>query len=135
MILAKKARLIGGFIVAMFIIWEWYSVAADYDYDALSGTYTFSASGETSTLILRKDRTFQQELTHAGKVDHAEGRWHRSGEGGIEFTKEFLKVSGQEVTPDGEADGEVKKRFLGLFPSIRFNPRPGGPRFYKKAFS
>lgn len=49
------------------------------------------------------------------------------------FSKEFLKVSGQEVRPDGQVDGEVRKR-LGLFLSIALNPDPGGPVFRKKLF-
>jgi hypothetical protein len=118
-------------VVGAFV--GWYCVAADYSYGAVSGTYTLSLTGETSTLILNKDRSFQQELSRDGKVERTQGSWRRLGEGGVVFSKEFLKVSGQEVRPDGQADGEVRKR-LGLFLSIAFNPDPGGPVFRKKLF-
>jgi hypothetical protein len=129
-----KMKLVGAvlvLVVGAFV--GWYCVAADYSYGAVSGTYTLSLTGETSTLILNKDRSFQQELSRDGKVERTQGSWRRLGEGGVVFSKEFLKVSGQEVRPDGQADGEVRKR-LGLFLSIAFNPDPGGPVFRKKLF-
>ena|SRR6202035_1176614 len=130
-----SVRVTGGILLLILVFWVWYSVAADYGYSAVSGTYTFRLNGEASTLVLRKDHTFQQELTHQGRVERAQGNWRRIGEGGVVFSKEFLRVSGQEVRPDGEADGEVQKRFLGLFLSIRFNPEPNGPSFYRKVAS
>jgi hypothetical protein len=42
---------------------------------------------------LNQDRSFQQQLIRDGKVENAEGSWRRLGEGGISFSKEFLKVS------------------------------------------
>ena len=128
-----SARVAGGLLLMIGVFWVWYCVAADYSYGAVSGTYTLRLNGETSTLILDKDRTFQQELSRDGKVERAQGNWRRLGEGGVVFSKELLKVSGQEVRPDGQADGEVRKR-LGLFLSIAFNPDPGGPVFRKKLF-
>jgi hypothetical protein len=118
-------------LIALF--WGWYSVAANYSYGAVSGTYRFRLNGEESTLVLNVNRSFHQELKHDGSVEHAQGTWRRLGEGGVVFSKEFLKVSGQETRPDGQADGEVKKR-LGLFLSIAFNPDPGGPVFHKELF-
>jgi hypothetical protein len=128
------ARLSLGIVLLVVLFWVWYSVAADYGYSAVAGTYTLQQSGETSTLVLRSDHSFQQEVTRAGKVDRAQGNWRRIGEGGVVFSKEFLKVGGQEVRPDGEADGQVEKRCLGLLFSITLNPDPGGPTFHKKLF-
>jgi hypothetical protein len=128
------ARLALGILLSIILFWVWYSVAADYVYSAVAGTYTLQQSGETSTLVLRPDRSFLQEVTRAGRVERAQGSWRRIGEGGIVFSKEFLKMAGQEVRPDGEADGEVKKRCLGLLFSINLNPDPGGPTFRKKLF-
>jgi hypothetical protein len=84
-------------------------------------------------LVLRQDQSFQQEFVHTGEVEHAQGRWRRIGEGGVVFSKDFLKLSGQQVRADRQADGQVKKNF-GLFLSIHFNPDPGGPVFHKKPF-
>ena len=123
-----------GILFAFILFWVWYSIAADYDYRAVSGTYILQRSGETSTLVLRPDRSFEQEVNRAGKLERAHGSWRRIGEGGLVFSKEFLKVEGQEVRPNGEADGYVEKRYLGLFLSVHLNPDADGPRFYQKLF-
>ncbi len=62
----------------------------------------------------------------------AQGTWRRVGEGGIAFSREFLKLSGQEIADDGEAYGNVEKSFLGLRLWIAFEPDKGGPRLYRK---
>jgi hypothetical protein len=133
--LNTSAKVSGGVLLAILLFWIWYSVAADYSYKAVSGTYDLRGSGETSTLVLKPDRSFQQDLVRAGKSEHAEGSWHRSGEGGIDFSKEFLKVTGQEMEPDGGFAGHIEKS-LGLFVSIELNanPAPGGPTFHKRLF-
>jgi hypothetical protein len=130
---SKAART--GLVVALAIVvfWVWYSVAADFSYRAVSGKYTLKVDGETSVLVLNQDQTFQQVLSSHGKTERAEGSWRRVGEGGVVFSKEFLGVSGQERRPDGQTDGEVRKRF-GLFASIHLNRDPGGPVFYKQPF-
>jgi hypothetical protein len=121
-----------GILLSMILFWVWYSVAADYGYAAVSGTYILQGGDETSTLVLRPDHSYRQELSRQGNVERARGSWRRIGEGGIVFSKEFLRVAGQEVRPDGQADGEVKKRCLGLLLSINLNPSPNGPTFHKK---
>jgi hypothetical protein len=131
----KPVRIAGWVFLALAAFWIWYMVAADYSYGAVAGTYSFRSDGEASTLILKKDRTFQQELTRQGKVESTRGTWRRIGEGGVVFSREFLAVEGQQVRPDGQADGEVQKSFLELIPSIVFEPgRVHGPRFHKKWF-
>lgn len=125
-------RVALGILLSIILFWVWYSVAADYGYQAVSGTYILQRGDETSTLVLRPDHSFQQELSRPGQVERAQGSWRRIGEGGIVFSKEFLKVTGQEVRPDGQADGEVRKRCLGLLLSINLDPGPNGPTFHKK---
>jgi hypothetical protein len=119
-------------ILGLLVFCYW--VVADYGYSAVSGTYILRTNGETSTLLLRKDRSYEQELVHDGKTNHARGNWYRFGEGGIAFSKEFLKMPGQEAKADGEVYGNVRKAY-GLFFSIVFNPDPGGPVFHKKLLS
>src|ERR1700733_14315567 len=97
--LTTSVRVAAGLLLLILVFWVWYCVAADYSYGAVSGTYTLSLNGEMSTLILNKDRSFQQELSRDGKVERTQGSWRRLGEGGVVFSKEFLKVSGQEVRP------------------------------------
>jgi hypothetical protein len=89
-------RVSCGIFLAIALFFFWYSVAADYGYRALSGTYTFSSNEERSTLILKSDHSFQQELSVHGKLESATGTWRRIGESGVAFSKEFLIVSGQE---------------------------------------
>jgi hypothetical protein len=123
-----------GAVLLGVLFWVWYVWAADYGYAAVSGTYTFDGNGEHSTLVLLESRVFQQELRHSGTIKRAEGTWRRTGEGGVVFSKEILKVEGQRVRPDGQADGEVRKTFGGLIFSIVFNGDKGGPVFKKKLF-
>ena len=127
----RLVRVSGVIMLGIVAFCIWYSVAANYDYGALSGTYSLRVDEFTSTLVLKKDRSFQQQLVHAGKTEHAQGSWSRIGEGGVLFSKEFIKMPAQEIKPDGEAYGTFKKRF-GLFSSIYMNPDPGGPVFERK---
>lgn len=131
--MTRSIRLILWILVPIAFFWIWYCVAANYSYNAVSGVYGLERNGEASTLILKKDRSFYQVLTENGKVECTQGTWRRIGEGGIVFSKEFLKMAGQETRADGQVDGDVKKRF-GIFLAIQFNPDPGGPVFRKKMF-
>jgi len=123
-----------GIVLFLALFGCWYVVASDYGYHAVSGTYTFQSDGESSTLTLRQDQTFQQDLNRGGTVQHSQGNWRRIGEGGVVFSSDFLKVKGQEVRSDGQADGTIEKRFAGFFPSIRFTPQFSGPQFNRKFF-
>jgi len=122
----------GWIFLAVVSFWLWYMAAADYGYAAVSGTYVLERKGETSMLVLRKDGTFRQELRHAARVERAQGTWHRFGESGIEFSRDFLRVQGQEVREDGKAYAQVTKKFLGLIPAITLDPEAGGPIFRRK---
>lgn len=111
------ARAGGVFLLICLCFVFWYVVAVDYGDGVVSGTYHLSQNGETSTLVLKPDHSFKQELNHSGKAEHAEGNWHRSGEGGISFSKEFIRVSGQELDPDGTAFCDMHKT-LGFLVSL-----------------
>ena len=73
------ARAALGILLSIIIFWVWYSVAANYDYSALAGTYVFEGNGENCTLYLHPDRTFSQELIHSGEVLKSQGHWDRYG--------------------------------------------------------
>lgn len=132
--LPTSVRMGCGVVLILAFLWWWYMAAADYSYRAVSGTYLFHSDEESSTLVLRRDQSFMQDLTRYGKVEHAQGTWRRVGEGGVVLSKEFLKVKGQEVRSDGQADGQIEKRFAGFFPSIRFEPQFSGPKFNRRLF-
>jgi len=89
----------------------WYIIASDYSDSVAFGTYHLAQNDETSTLILKSDHSFQQELRKHGRVERAAGNWRRIGESGVAFSKEFLVVSGQEPGADGVAYGDIHKRF------------------------
>jgi hypothetical protein len=120
-----------GILLVFVLFWLWYSVAANYDYGALSGTYTFNRDSEKCILYLRPNQTFSEELNRGGVTQKAQGRWRRFGEAHMSFSNEFIKVSGQELDYAGEVYGQFDKT-LGLFPSLTLVP--GGPTFHKKWF-
>jgi hypothetical protein len=128
---SRPVRIIGWFFLSLAVFWTWYMVAADYSYRAVSGTYVCRMNGEKTTLVLKEDKSFQEEAVRQGKVLHAQGSWYRYGESGIGFSKEFIKVPGEEIHADGSAYGYIYKRF-GLFFSITLAPDQDGPKLYKK---
>jgi hypothetical protein len=115
----KRLWILSGclcFLVPCSILW--YSIA-DYGDDVTSGTYYLARNSESSTLVLRPDHTFQQELSEHGQLERATGTWRRVGESGVEFSKEFLAVAGQEPRPDGSAWADMYKD-LGFLVSLHF---------------
>ena len=130
------------FAVVLFFGWWW--IASNYDYSALAGTYSFSGQGVTSKLVLKSDQTFLQEVTQGGHTQTASGTWHRSGEAGVNFSIEFLRVPGAKmpVEEQGRGDGTIEdhefyghfNKFLGIYPSLHVNGAPEGPVFHKKLF-
>jgi hypothetical protein len=113
----KRLGILSGCFVLVVCCVLWYIVASDYGDGVASGTYHFAEDGETSTLVLKPDHSFQQELTEHGEVKRAAGTWRRIGEGGIAFSSEFLLVSGQEPGADGTAYADIHKN-VGLFVSL-----------------
>ena len=109
--MTKVARVAGVAVLLAVCFVVWYVIASDYSDGAVSGIYHLAQNGETSTLNLKSDHSFQQELTKQGRVERATGKWRRLGEGGVAFSKEFLVVSGQEPAADGTAYGDIEKRF------------------------
>jgi 4-amino-4-deoxy-L-arabinose transferase-like glycosyltransferase len=133
--MARKALLrVGcGLLLVLVLFVLWYHRAANYDYSAVSGTYTFNRDSEKCTLHLRPNQTFSEELDRGGMVQKAEGQWRRYGEAHVSFSSEFLTVSGQRVNAAGGADGQFDKK-LGLLTYLTLAPLPAGPTFHKKWF-
>ena len=118
------------FTIVIGVFWYW--EGENFSVGTVSGTYDLKLSGEASTLVLRPDHSFQQELDSAGIVRRVEGSWRLSGEGHIAFSREFLQLSGEEMSPAGQAYGQIENWF-GLV-SITLAPNPNGPRFHKRLF-
>ena len=126
-------RTIGTAVLLILLTFVfWYVQAGDFSDSDVSGTYILQQNDETSTLILRPDHSFQQEVVETGKVTRADGIWRVSGEGHIAFSAEFLRVHGEQVSPAGQAYGQIHNWF-GLV-SITLPPDPSGPRFRRKLF-
>jgi hypothetical protein len=142
----RKARIASlSFFGVLFAFWIWWYFASNYNYGALAGTYVFRGEGVTSTLLLRKDATFHQTLQQKGLIHQADGRWERIGEGGVNFSPEFLRVPGAQTFIEqqpGHGDGTVAdnefygefEKFLGIYPSLHLDPKPDGPVFHKQLF-
>jgi len=104
-------RLAGAILLLVAVFVCWYSIVSDYGDAVTSGTYQLVQHGETSMLVLSPDHTFHQNLNRLGVVTHATGTWHRFGQGGIAFSREFLVLSGQEPGADGMTYGHIEKKF------------------------
>jgi len=131
-----RKRILSGIGFAILLVglfWTWYSLAANYDYEALAGTYVFKGRAETCTLRLHVDGTFLEELDRDSSVQKAQGHWDRYGQAHVSFSGDFLTISGEELDAAGQAHGEFEKQF-GLFPRLILAPLPNGPTFYKKSF-
>jgi hypothetical protein len=127
----RRLTLATGVILSLVVFLLWYSVAANYDYGALAGTYVLNRDGERCTLHLKSDRTFTQDLARSASIEHTHGMWHRYGESHVEFSSEFLRVSGQDLNSAGAAHGQFDKT-LGIIPSLTLAPLPDGPKFRRK---
>jgi hypothetical protein len=92
----------------------WFVIASDYSDTAASGTYRLVHNGVRSTLILRPDHSFRQEVIESGGIRRAEGTWRRVGEGGVAFSRDFLTFSGEQRGEDGTAYSDMQRTF-GIF--------------------
>lgn len=127
------ARATIGVLTAIVLLCGWYAVAANYDYQALAGTYVLTRNGEKCTLKLRSDHTFSEEIDRSGSLQIVRGQWHRYGESHVSFSSEFLKLPGQELNESGEAHGQFDKT-LGILPFLVLAPVPNGPTLRKHLF-
>ena len=130
----KKLSMIAGGPVLMGLFFLWYDVAANFDYNSLSGTYTYENNVEAASLFLNPDQTFVERLNRSGHIQEVKGHWRRYGEAHASFSSEFLLLQGQEPNASGEAHGEFDKT-LGLFPKLILAPLPNGPTLRRKLFN
>jgi len=142
--LKRLAYTVGALIFALALFSVWYSIAANYNYNALSGTYEYAKDGITSTLYLKKDGTFQQKLVAGDNVDISKGTWRRIGEGGVAFSKDFMRLPGQlsyldkfGPDPNGNKDADTDfgghfEKVLTLFPVLYVDGKPNDLKFSKR---
>jgi hypothetical protein len=89
----------------------WFVIASDYSDTAASGTYGLVHDGVRSTLVLRPDHSFRQEVSDSGGIRRAEGTWGRVGEGGVVFSRDFLTFPGEQRGEDGTAYSDMQRTF------------------------
>ena len=122
----RTGWLVGcGAILCTAVFWAWYVWLADYGYPAVAGTYTYQGANQKVMLVLFRNRVFHEELTTGDRTERSRGSWERSGEAGVAFSPEFLKLQGQRRAADGHVWGQVRKTLGGLHQSIVF-PREDG---------
>lgn len=112
--IAIKALVALAFIWLSFVLW--FAAASDFSDSVFCGTYKLDQDNEKSTLTLKADHTYHQELSSSGGTRTASGTWRKSGEGGVAFSREFIVLTAQELDADGTSYGEIHKT-LGLFAS------------------
>jgi hypothetical protein len=131
----RTAWLVGcGGLLCATIFWAWYVWLADYGYPAVAGTYAYQSATQKATLVRFRNRVFDEELTTGDRTEKSHGSWKRSGEAGIAFSPEFLKLQCQRTAEDGHVWGQVRKTLGGLHQSIVFPREDGeqGPVFSKR---
>jgi hypothetical protein len=89
----------------------WFVIASDYSDTAASGTYRLVHKGVRSTLDLRPDHSFRQEVNDSSGIRRAEGTWRTVGEGGVAFSPGFLTLPGQQRSEDGTAYSDMERKF------------------------
>jgi hypothetical protein len=107
----------------------WYG-KADSDNSVL-GTYKGDEPGVPATLVLNSDHSFDQTLTHDGVVSQANGNWNQDSNGTIEFSKAFLKTSGEPLEAD-EIASSMDPRGSNLQIEISKSRHTMEPVFYKR---
>lgn len=101
----------GAALLLLGILFWWFLVASDYSDAAACGKYKLNYRGVRSSLVLRCDHSFSQDVSNAGKIQHATGTWRRVGEGGVNFSKEFISLPGEQLGEDGSSYADMRRQF------------------------
>lgn len=109
----------------------WYSRTTPAQSTSVAGTYVGDEEGTPATLVLRKDRTFEQAVTFAGQTSRSHGTWSVRKDGDILFSKDFLKTSGEPLTSNERASASPPKG-SNLQIEVAVDPTLAPPVFRKK---
>ena len=113
---------------------EWYGKVSSVPGEILSGTYAGDEEGVPAKLILKPDHTFDQTVTHDGIAKHAQGTWTLASTGEIDFSKSFIKTTGESLKED-ETARTVGGTGTSIQIEIAVNPKLGVPTFRKRLFT
>jgi hypothetical protein len=106
----------------------WYG-KTDSD-DSLPGVYKGDEPGVTATLVLNVDHSFNQEIAQDGLTHHAVGTWSQGSNGTVQFSREFLKTSGEPLRGD-ETASSIDPHGSNLQVEISMADHVLEPIFYK----
>jgi hypothetical protein len=87
------------------------------------GTYVGDEPDVTATLSLKPDHTFSQTISRGSQTTQAKGSWKTDALGGIEFSREFLKTSGEPLQ-HGETASAINPQGSNLQIEIALSSRP-----------
>jgi hypothetical protein len=110
----------------------WYGRVDPSPTDSVSGTYIGDEPGVSATLILEPNHTFEQSINTLGVTKQAKGNWSISQNGGIVFSKDFLKTSGEALRSDETASHDGHLQGPNLQIQITKTSSSGVPTFRKK---
>jgi hypothetical protein len=82
---------------------EWYGRLDPNSGDPVAGSYAGDEERVQSSLVLRANRTFEQTVSFKGVTKHASGAWNFNSKGDIEFSREFIKSTGDALSADETA--------------------------------
>jgi hypothetical protein len=64
----------------------------------IAGSYAGDEPGVSATLILKADHTFEQSVSQGSFARQAQGTWETGQDGDIQFSRDFLKTSGEPLS-------------------------------------
>jgi len=132
--LNKLFGMIPGSITLKTYDIEWYGKVSSVPGETVSGIYAGDEEGVPATLTLKPDHNFEQTVTHSGIAKHAQGTWSLSPTGDIDFSRSFIKSTGESVRED-ETASTVGGIGAGIQIEIAVNQKLGMPTFRKRLFN
>lgn len=109
----------------------WYGKTGPSKDETLAGDYAGDEPGVSATLSLKPDNSFEQTVSSSGNTRHARGIWRLNQQGDIDFSREFLKSSGEPLKEDETASAWNPKG-SNLQIKISRIPSSGAPVFRKQ---
>jgi hypothetical protein len=108
----------------------WYGKTGPSADEKLTGDYTGDEPGVSATLSMKSDHSFEQTVSSSGNARHAQGAWKLNQQGDIEFSRAFLKASGEPLSADETASAWDPKG-SNLQIKISRTSKSGAPVFRK----
>jgi hypothetical protein len=94
------------------------------------GIYDGDEPGVSATLTLRPDQSFEQEIAVSGPSTRSQGTWTIGKNGEVNFSRAFLKTSGDSLKENETAVAE-NPQDTNLQIEIRATSKEGIPTFHK----